>query len=149
MRESVKVVKTLKAPPGSVWRLISDGDRVERWFEWVAETALNDAREGGSRVIRMKDGSHFDEYITLNDARTLTYQYYAPDPPLPIKHVIGTKRIETSADGGAVLSWFVTFDLTPSAPHDMLKTLRELYEGAMEKIEQHAREVDTSRPGAR
>src|SRR5882724_4533664 len=83
MRESVKATKVLTAPMDAVWQLISDGDRVERWFEWVDETILNDGREGGSRVIRMKDGSCFDEHITLNNARTLTYQYYAPDPPLP------------------------------------------------------------------
>jgi len=139
MRESVKVTQVLAAPKSAVWQLIAGGSGVERWFEFVAETVLNDGREGGSRVIRMKDGSCFDEYITVNDAGTLTYQYYAPDPPLPVKHVIGTKRIETLADRRAVLTWFVTFDLTPGAPHDILKTMRDLYQGALAKIDQHSR----------
>lgn len=138
MREKLSVTKTLTSSGDAVWRVISDGTRVERWFEWVAETVLKDLSEGGVRTIRMKDGTSFEEYITLNDSRTRTYQYYAPDPPLPVKHVIGTKRLETTPSGGAVLSWFVTFDVTAGAPPDIVATMRDLYAGAMTKIDELA-----------
>jgi len=134
MRAYVSVKRPLKGSAAAVWQLVSSGREVERWFPWVAETVLGDAREGGSRVIRMHDGSSFDEYITLNDERTRTYQYYAPDPPLAAKHVIGTQRIEGTADGECV-TWSVTFDLAPGAPQNLTQTLRELYEGALQRID--------------
>jgi uncharacterized protein YndB with AHSA1/START domain len=136
VRKSIKVEHALAASAQAVWKLISEGAAVERWFEWVAETQLNDAGEGGMRVIRMKDGTAFDEYITLNDARSSTYQYYAPDPPLPIKHVIGTKRIERGATPKLV--WFVTFELTVSAPHDIVLRMTELYQHALQRIDELA-----------
>jgi len=135
MREKLTVTRTLASPPQAVWQVISAGTRVERWFEWVAETVLKDAAEGGLRIIRMKDGTSFDEYITLNDARTWTYQYYAADPPLPVKHVLGTQRIEATASR-AVLSWSVTFDRTAGAPADIVATLRDLYAGALARIDE-------------
>ena len=57
MRQKVTVTKTLTSSADAVWRVISDGTRVERWFEWVAETEVQDPGEGGIRIIRMKDGT--------------------------------------------------------------------------------------------
>ncbi|MES1173166.1 MAG: SRPBCC family protein [Myxococcales bacterium] len=131
--------RRLDASGDAVWTLISNGGEVERWFSWVAQTVLVDAGEGGLRVIRMRDGTSFDEYITVNDEGTRTYQYYAPDPPLLAKHVIGTQRVETSSSGGTFLVWSVTFDLTFGAPNDFTQTMRALYEGASSQIDALAR----------
>ena len=139
MRQQLTISKTLTSPADAVWRVISDGTRVERWFEWVERTALKDAAEGGVRTICMKDGTSFEEYITLNDSRTRTYQYYAPDPPLPVKHVIGTKRLEIAPTGEAVLTWFVTMDVTPAAPPDIVTMMSDLYRNAANKIDELAR----------
>ena len=138
-RRWLRVSRPLTASPDRVWRLISAGNQVERWFEWVAETLVSDPAEGGMRVIRMKDGSTFDEYITLNDAHTRTYQYYAPQPPLALEHVIGTKRIESAPDGTHRLTWSVTFELSAGAHDDFTRTMRDLYEAALAKIDECAR----------
>jgi uncharacterized protein YndB with AHSA1/START domain len=130
--------RTLAAPVSAVWAIVSGGAGVERWFEWVARTDLRDGAEGGLRIIHMKDGSRFDEHITLNDARTLTYQYYAPRPPLPIHDVIGTKRLEPMAGGGVRLSWFVGFEPAPDAPVDIARQMLARYENALQKIEEVA-----------
>ena len=140
-RHGVSVGRRLTAPAESAWRLISAGSHVERWFEWVAETLVSDAAEGGLRVIRMKDGSSFDEYITINDTPTRTYQYYAPRPPLALKHVIGTQRIESFPDGSNGLTWSVTFEPSLDAPDDLTRTMRELYEAALAKIDECARSL--------
>ena len=139
MRQKVTVTKTLTSSADAVWRVISDGTRVERWFEWVAETEVQDPGEGGIRIIRMKDGTSFEEFITLNDARTRTYQYYAPDPPLPVKDVIGTKRFDIGPKNEVVLTWFVTMDVTAGAPPDIVSTMRDLYAAAMTKIDDLAK----------
>jgi len=139
MRAQLSISKTLTSPADAVWRVISDGTRVERWFEFVEQTVLKNADEGGVRTIHMKDGSSFEEYISLNDSRTRTYQYYAPDPPLPVKHVIGTKRLEVSPTGETVLTWFVTLDVTPAAPANILTMMGDLYRNAANKIDELAR----------
>src|SRR4051812_15770839 len=125
-REKLTVTQNLTAAPGALWRLLAAGTNVERWFPFVAATIVDDPGEGGRRRIELMDGSSFDEYIVLNDARSMTYQYYAPAPPLPIQHVIGTHRIEPLQGGGAALSWYVTFDVLPAAPPDIVATMHEL-----------------------
>jgi len=137
-REHVTVSLMLMAPVDAVWSLIAGGDRVERWFEWVEETIVRDPAEGGLRVIRMKDGTAFDEYITLNDLRSHTYQYYAPNPPLPIQHVIGTKRIELGVGGCPTLTWFVSFVRESSAPPGIAANMRTLYAAALARIDEIA-----------
>jgi hypothetical protein len=134
-RENLTVTQNLTAAPGALWRLLAGGTNVERWFPWVAATIVDDPAEGGRRRIELKDGSSFDEYIVLNDARSMIYQYYAPAPPLPIQHVIGTHRIEPLPGGGAMLSWYVTFDVMPTAPPDIVATMRELYRAALVQMD--------------
>ena len=144
-RAKLTVTQNLTAAPGALWRLLAAGPNVERWFPWVAATIVDDPAEGGLRRIELKDGSSFDEYIVLNDARSMTYQYYAPAPPLPIQHVIGTHRIDALPSGGAVFSWYVTFDVMPAAPPDIVATMRELYRAALVQIDAAAgREEETS-----
>lgn len=138
-RERLIVTQALTAAPGDVWRLLTAGTRVEQWFPWVAATIVDSPAEGGSRRIQLQDGTSFLEYILLNDAPRLTYQYYAPAPPLPIQHVIGTQRIELEPAGAPALSWFVTFDVLPTAPADIVSRMRELYQGALIKLDTAAR----------
>jgi hypothetical protein len=135
MRANLQVSRVLEAIPERVWDVISAGDRVERWFEWVAGTDLRDGAEGGLRVIRMNDGTAFDEYVTVNDAASRTYQYYAPEPPLPIRHVIGTKRLRSDVLGRAILEWSVSFDVMDGASDDIVQQMRELYLEALKKID--------------
>lgn len=134
------VTKLLDAPLDRVWQVISDGDRVERWFEWVEETVLEQPNEGGYRLIRMKDGSSFDEYITLNHRPTLTYQYFAPAPPLPVRDVLGTNRFE-AIDGGSQtrMTWVVSFQRAEGAPDDLTEMMTGLYTEAMNVIERLAK----------
>jgi uncharacterized protein YndB with AHSA1/START domain len=141
-REKLTVTQNLTASPGALWRLLARGTHVERWFPWVAATIVDDPAEGGRRRIELKDGSSFDEYIVLNDARSMTYQYYAPTPPLPIQHVIGTHRLEPLPGGGATLSWYVTFDVTPAAPPDIVATMRELYRAALVQMDAAAAQAE-------
>ena len=147
-RAKLTVTQALTADPAAAWRLLAQGTQVERWFPWVAATLVDDPSEGGVRHIELKDGSIFDEFITLNDARTMTYQYYAPTPPLPIQHVIGTHRIEPLAGGGAVLSWYVTFEVMPAAPPDIVATMRELYRAALVLIDAAATKAGIHAHGA-
>jgi len=128
------VTHALAAEPAAVWRLLADGGRVERWFPWVAATIVDDPREGGLRRIELEDGA-FDEHITLNDEATRTYQYYAAEPPLPFRHVIGTIRIGRHADGAVSIGWYVSFEVTPETPPDFIATLRGLYAQALERID--------------
>jgi hypothetical protein len=134
-REKLTVTQNLTAAPGALWRLLAAGTNVERWFPWVAATVVDNPSEGGMRRIELKDGSSFDEYIVLNDARSMIYQYYAPAPPLPIQHVIGTHRIEPLPGGGAAVSWHVTFEVMPVAPPDIVATMRELYRAALVQMD--------------
>jgi uncharacterized protein YndB with AHSA1/START domain len=134
-RATLTVTQSLTAAPAAVWSLLAEGTRVERWFPWVAQTIVDDPAQGGARRIVLEDGSSFHEYIVLNDARSLTYQYYAPAPPLPIGHVIGTQRIELEPGGHAALSWYVTFDVLPAAPPNIVETMAELYRGALLRID--------------
>ncbi len=134
VRSQLRAGRVLDARPEEVWRIIAGGDRVERWFPWVGRTELLDAREGGARIIHMRDGTSFLEYVTLNDARTHTYQYYAPAPPLPARHVLGTKRLVATGDHTELI-WSVTFDPAPDAPPDLLDTLQRLYSAALEAID--------------
>jgi Polyketide cyclase / dehydrase and lipid transport len=133
-RERLTVTENLTAAPSALWCLLTTGTHVERWFPWVAATIVDDPCEGGLRRIELKDGSSFDEYIVLNDARSMTYQYYAPAPPLPIQHVIGTHRITPLPDGGAAFSWQVSFDVMPAAPPDIVAKMRELYRTALAQM---------------
>lgn len=134
-RATLTVTRSLTAAPSAVWCLLTEGTRVERWFPWVAQTIVLDPATGGARRIVLEDGSSFDEYIVLNDARSLIYQYYAPAPPLPIGHVIGTQRIELEPGGQPALSWYVTFDVLPAAPPNIVETMAELYRGALLRID--------------
>lgn len=134
-RAQLSVSQELSAEPSVTWRLLSSGTQVERWFPWVAATRVVDAAEGGLRRIELKDGSIFEEFITLNDARTMTYQYYAPAPPLPIRHVIGTHRVEARPEGGTLLSWSVSFEVMAAAPPDIVTTLQNLYRAALAQID--------------
>jgi hypothetical protein len=138
MRDCLHVTTPLTASPDQVWRLISQSDRVERWFAWVARTELRSAGEGGLRVIHLKDGSAFDEHITLNDDRTRTYQYFAIAPPLPVEHVLGTQRVVT-LEGRACLSWLVTYHAYPGAPGALAAELHALYVAASARIDELAR----------
>lgn len=138
-RETLSVSHASLASPDAVWRLLSEGTRVERWFPWVAATVVEDPAEGGRRRIELEDGSSFDEYVVINDASRMTYQYYAQRPPLPIQHVIGTHRIERGVDGATTITWSVSFDVLPAAPQDIVKTMRELYLAALARIDAAAR----------
>lgn len=129
------MTRAVVVPAARIWAVISAGDRVERWFDWVGETVVQSALENGLRIIKMKDGTSFAEFITVNDAASRTYQYYAPAPPLPMGHVIGTMRLVAERGGGATLSWSVSFERTRAAPSDFSAILRALYTGALARID--------------
>jgi uncharacterized protein YndB with AHSA1/START domain len=114
MRRHLLVSDILPVPRARLWEVLSAGDRVERWFPFVHETVVHDAGEGGRRSIHMLDGASFEEYITVNDGALWVYQYYAPAPPLPFRHVIGTNRLAPVV-GGTLISWSVSYEpLDPS-----------------------------------
>jgi uncharacterized protein YndB with AHSA1/START domain len=139
MRDHLTVEKTLPVPAEALWDVIASGERVERWFEWVAETIVKDAAEGGSRLIRMRDGNTFEEWVTINDRARFVYQYFVPRPPLPVRDVIGTMRLDHAGESRARVIWSVSLERVAGAPDDLLPSMRALYVAALDRIESAAR----------
>lgn len=138
---SVKVVRRIKAPAESVWKTISAIGGVEQWLSIIKTCKFEGSGAGATRVCTMADGSTLNERIEKVDHQNRIFQYSIPEPPMPVKNLIGTMKVnETGKNGESEIEWSATFGVDESQEKEMSGLLEGIYrEGinGLEKLNSH------------
>ncbi len=107
----IRLERRIKAPPGAVFRYLTDG---ALWARWQGEAADLDPRPGGRFVVRMAEGQVVEgRYVDVEpDARIVITWGWRDHPSVPPG--ASTVEVELVADGSDTVVRLTHRGLPPS-----------------------------------
>lgn len=138
----VSVKKRLAASAASVWKIISQGDGLDRWLPVIATCRLEGTGVGARRFCTTAQGHQLDETIEAIDHPSRIFQYRIDRQDLmPTTDVRGTLCVSEDGAGQAEVLWFVTYELRDAAATEAVRAgIVELYTTGLAGLERLARE---------
>jgi uncharacterized protein YndB with AHSA1/START domain len=125
---SVNVVKKVNAPAEAVWKTISAIGGVDKWLSLIKTCSVEGTGAGAKRVCTTADGATLDERIEAIDQENRIFRYSIPEPPMPIKNLLGTMQV-LAIDSGkeSQVDWSATFEVEEAHEAEMIAMLEGIY----------------------
>ena len=128
--------RTIRAPADKVWRTVSTGGDVHRWFSGVITTCeLTGSGEGAERRCTMADGALLKERIIEVDNDGMRFRYAIDKHPLPASDVVATIQLVGLPDGRTQVTWGADYSVSDDHAHLVETTLLDLYGRGIEALE--------------
>ncbi len=103
-----------------VWRVISNLTGVEEWFGPM----ITGSRVEGNKRICSTDGGDFEEDILNVDHENKMFDYGIPQQHMmPVENIIGKIVVRDDAQGGAIVDWHWTFDVSEAQEQQVKEML--------------------------
>jgi uncharacterized protein YndB with AHSA1/START domain len=139
----VSVKKRLAASAATVWKIVSQGDGVDRWLPVIATCRLDGTGAGARRFCTTGQGQQIDETIETIDHTNQIFQYRIDrQDMMPTTNVRGTLCVTEDGAGQAEVLWFLNYDLLDASAADAVRAgISELYVAGLAGLERFAREM--------
>lgn len=135
-RSSVKVVEKINAPADAVWKTISAIGGVDKWLSMIKTCRFEGIGAGAKRICTTADGATLHERIEAIDHANRVFQYAVPEPPMPIKNLLGTMKV-LAINGGneSQVDWSATFEVDEANEAEMIAMLEGIYSQGIQGLE--------------
>lgn len=139
----VSIKKCLAASATSVWKIVCEGDGIDRWLPAIASCRLEGTGPGARRFCTTGQGQQLEETIEAVDHTNRIFQYRIDrQDMMPTTNVRGTLCVSADGAGQAEVLWFVNYDLLdPSASDAVRAGILELYTAGLAGLERLGREL--------
>jgi uncharacterized protein YndB with AHSA1/START domain len=133
---SIKVVRKINAPADAVWQTISAIGGVDKWLGMIKTCHFEGTGAGAKRVCTTADGMTINERIDAIDQENRVFRYSIPEPPMPIKNLVGTMKVFAGDNGNeAQVDWSATFEVEEAQEAEMLAMLEAVYSDGIRGLE--------------
>ncbi len=127
-KASVTVVQKIDAPVKAVWETISAIGGVEKWLGMIETCRVEGEGTGAKRFCTMTDGNTLNENIDVVDHENKVFQYSIPEPPMPIKDLVGTMKVsDTGKSGETEVTWSASFQVDEANELEMKAMIEGAY----------------------
>ncbi len=133
---SVKVFKQINAPAEAVWKTISAIGGVDKWLSMIKTCRVEGSGAGAKRICTTADGATLHERIETIDQENRIFRYSIPEPPMPIKNLLGTMKVIAINQGNeSQVEWSAMFEVEEANEAEMIAMLKGIYSEGISGLE--------------
>lgn len=136
MRQTVNVEQKIIGEAEAIWKTISKGEDVHKWFPTVIQSCrLKRANGKLFRSCTMYDGSLLQETIVEIDDKARKFVYTVDEHPLPASKIMTTIKVKYVENKLTSITWSAEFTVEEENIPLVEETLREIYTQGIQSLE--------------